>query len=214
MYVKDTVLSRTVKCENHEHLSSNDFPCPPSWLWIWPLSYPLLSVWPFLHAKSFLFFSLSFQFVPNSLFKKEKLAKNVCLNTSENHKIFFLNRCVIKYYAISNGHMGVEYREIQEIGAHRRDLQTLVGTVGSETNICSRWKLPIFWCIYTTGPTAPTKVSNQEGQRHPTGSSQTLVHNTRRILRNSFATRRTSRPSSQKEEIYSLRLQLYVLILT
>jgi hypothetical protein len=46
----------------------------------------------FCRRKSFLFFSLSFQFVPNSLFKKEKLAKSILLNASDSHENFFLNR--------------------------------------------------------------------------------------------------------------------------
>jgi hypothetical protein len=71
-------------------------------------------------------------------FQKEKLAKSSFLNASENHENFFFNRCVIKYYAISHGHIGDGYREIQEIGTHRRILQTLVGAVGSAMNVCSR----------------------------------------------------------------------------
>jgi hypothetical protein len=82
--------------------------------------------------KSFLFFSLSFQFVPNSLFKKEKLAKSSLLNASKNHENNFLNRCGIKYYAIFSGHIGAGYREIQEIGSHRRGLLTLAGRPGLE----------------------------------------------------------------------------------
>jgi hypothetical protein len=66
-----------------------------------------------------LFFSLSFPVFPNSLLKKTKLAKGDLLNASDSHENFFLNRCVMKYYAISNGHIGDGYREIQEIGAHR-----------------------------------------------------------------------------------------------
>jgi hypothetical protein len=38
-----------------------------------------------------------------------------------------LNRCGIKYYAIFSGHIGAGYREIQETGAHRWDLQTFAG---------------------------------------------------------------------------------------
>jgi hypothetical protein len=41
------------------------------------------------------------------------------LNASDSHENFFLNRCVMKYYAISNGHIGTGHREIQEIGTHR-----------------------------------------------------------------------------------------------
>ena len=96
---------------------------------------------PFDHfytRKSFLFFSLSFQFVPNSLFKKEKLAKSILLDASDTHENFFLNRCDMKYYAISNGHIGDGYREIEEIGAHRTYFQTLTGWSGSRINICSR----------------------------------------------------------------------------
>ena len=47
---------------------------------------------PFDHfctLKGFLFFSLSFQIVPNSLFKKEKLAKRNLLNASEGPKNSF-----------------------------------------------------------------------------------------------------------------------------
>jgi len=77
--------------------------------------------------ESFLFFPLSFQFVPNSLFKKEKLAKGILLNASDGHENFFLNRCGIKYYTIFRGHIGDGHREIQEIGAHRLYLQTLAG---------------------------------------------------------------------------------------
>jgi hypothetical protein len=94
---------------------------------------------PFDHfctRKNFLFFSLSFQFVPNSLFKKEKLAKSDLFDASDSHENFFLNRCAIKQYAIFSGHIGAGYREIQEIGAHRRDLQTLAGAIGSGKNIC------------------------------------------------------------------------------
>jgi hypothetical protein len=79
----------------------------------------------FCTLESFLFFSLSFQFVPNSLFKKEKLTKSILLNASDGHENFFLNRCGIKYYAIFSGHIGDGHREIQEIGAHRLYLQTL-----------------------------------------------------------------------------------------
>jgi hypothetical protein len=42
----------------------------------------------------FLFFTF-LQFVPNSLFKKEKLAKRILLNDSDSHENSFLNRCVI-----------------------------------------------------------------------------------------------------------------------
>jgi hypothetical protein len=96
---------------------------------------------PFDHfctRKNFLFFSLSFQFVPNSLFKKEKLAKSDLFDASDSHENFFLNRCGIKYCAIFSGHIGGGYREIQEIGSHRRDLQTLAGTTGSGKNTCCR----------------------------------------------------------------------------
>jgi hypothetical protein len=72
----------------------------------------------FCTLKNF-FFSLSFQFVPNSLFKKEKLVKSILLDISEAHENFFLNRCAIKYYAISHGHIGDGYQEIQEPGDHR-----------------------------------------------------------------------------------------------
>jgi hypothetical protein len=92
----------------------------------------------FCTSRKLLFFSLSFLFVPNSLFKKEKLAKSSLLNVSENYENVFLNRCGIKYYTILNGHIGDVYREIQEIGAHRRDLQTLVGVIGSGKNMCRR----------------------------------------------------------------------------
>jgi hypothetical protein len=68
-----------------------------------------------------LFFSISFQFVPNSHFKKEKLAKSHLLNASDSHENFFLNRGDIKYYAIFSGHIGDGYREIQEIGTYRRE---------------------------------------------------------------------------------------------
>jgi hypothetical protein len=76
--------------------------------------------------KLFVFFPF-FQFVPNSLFKKEKLAKSIFLNASDGHENFFLNRCGIKYCGISHGHIGAGHREIQEIGAHRLYLQTLAG---------------------------------------------------------------------------------------
>jgi hypothetical protein len=79
-----------------------------------------------------LFFSLSF--VPNTFqVGKVNLAKSILLNSFQNHENFFLNRCVIKYYAISHGHIGPGYREIQEIGVHRRDLETLAGATGSGT---------------------------------------------------------------------------------
>jgi hypothetical protein len=84
----------------------------------------------------FLFFFLSFLFVPNSLFKKETLAKSSLLNTSENHENSFLNRCGIKHDAIFSGHIGAGYREIQEIGVHRRDLETMAGTIGCGKNTC------------------------------------------------------------------------------
>jgi hypothetical protein len=74
--------------------------------------------------------------LPISLFKKEKLAKSSLLNASENYENVFLNHCGIKYYAIFNRHIGVVHREIQEIGTHRRDLQTLAGAIGSGKNIC------------------------------------------------------------------------------
>ena len=147
MYVKDTVLSHTIQCENLEHLSSNDFPCPclqdphsvshhssaeceflqlPGYLTPGLLDFefgnsPIHSSpdHHFCTLESFLFFPLSFQFVPNSLFKKEKLAKSILLNASDGHENFFLNRCGIKYYAIFRGHIGDGYREIQETGAHR-----------------------------------------------------------------------------------------------
>jgi hypothetical protein len=92
----------------------------------------------FCSSKVFCFFSPFFQFVPNSLSKKTKLVKGDLLNASDSHKNFFLNRCVMKYYAISNGHIGDGYREIQEIGGHRLYLQTLTGWSGSRINICSR----------------------------------------------------------------------------
>ncbi len=41
------------------------------------------------------------------------------------------NRSVVNTYTIFNGHIGAGYREIQEVGVHRRDLQTLSGVVGS-----------------------------------------------------------------------------------
>ena len=85
----------------------------------------------------FVFFTF-FQFVPNSLFKKEKLAKSILLNASDDLENSFLNRCVIKYCAISHGHIGSGYREIQEIGAHRWDLKTFAGVARWEKNICSR----------------------------------------------------------------------------
>jgi len=75
--------------------------------------------------ESFLFFSLSFQFVPNSLFKKEKLAKSILSSVSDGHENFFLNRCGIQYDAIFRGHIGAGYREIQETGAHRWYLRIL-----------------------------------------------------------------------------------------
>jgi hypothetical protein len=62
-------------------------------------------------SKSFCFFSLSVQFVPNSLFKKEKLAKSDLGNASDNPVNFFLTRCDIKYYEISHTHIGDGYRQ-------------------------------------------------------------------------------------------------------
>jgi hypothetical protein len=56
----------------------------------------------------------------------------------DSHENFFSNRFVIKYYAISHGHIGDGHREIQEIGAHRRDMQTFDGAGGSGKNICCR----------------------------------------------------------------------------
>jgi hypothetical protein len=44
------------------------------------------------------------------------LPKRNLLNVSETHEKFFLNRCVIQYYAIFSGHIGDRYREIQETG--------------------------------------------------------------------------------------------------
>ncbi len=69
------------------------------------------------------FFSVCTKFT----LKKEKLAKSILLNASDAHENFFLNRCGIKYYAIFSGHIGDGYREIQETGAHRWDLQTFAG---------------------------------------------------------------------------------------
>jgi len=92
----------------------------------------------------------------------------------ENHENFFLNRCVIKYYAISQGHIGAGYREIQETGAHRRVLQTLTGSSGSAKNICSRSRNYLSFDVFLD-PETPAKVSNQEVQRDPTGGSQTLL---------------------------------------
>jgi hypothetical protein len=155
MYVKDTVLSRTLQCESHEHLSSNDFPCPclqdphsvshhssaecellqlPGYLTPGLLDFefgnsPIHSS-PDHHfctsRKLFVFFPF-FSIVPNSLFKKKKLAKRILLSASDCHENFFLNRCGIKYYTIFRGHIGDGHREIQEIGAHRLYLQTLAG---------------------------------------------------------------------------------------
>ena len=71
-------------------------------------------------------------------FKKEKLAKKDLFDDSDSHENFFLNRCAIKHYAIFSGHIGDGHREIQEIGAHRRDLKTLTGVTGSVKNICCR----------------------------------------------------------------------------
>jgi hypothetical protein len=85
-----------------------------------------------------LFFSLSFQFVPNSLFKKEKLVKSDLFDASDSHENFLWNRCAVKHYAIFTGHIGGGHREIQEIGTHRRDLQTLAGATGSGKKICCR----------------------------------------------------------------------------
>ncbi len=148
----------------------------PSWLWIRQLSYPLLSVWPFLDAqKFFVFFTFLFR-VPISLLKKTKLVKGDLLNASDSQENFFLNRCVMKHYAISNGHIGTAYREIQEIGAprwHRLYLQTLPGLPGSRINICSRsWNCLSFDVFLDPGN--PAKVSNQAVQRDPTCCSQTL----------------------------------------
>ena len=76
-----------------------------------------ISLFSFFSKKAFCFFSPFFQFVPNSLSKKTNLAKGDVWNASDSHKNFCLNRCVMKHYAISNGHIGDGYREIQEIGA-------------------------------------------------------------------------------------------------
>jgi hypothetical protein len=62
--------------------------------------------------------------------------KSDLFDASDYHENFFLNRCAIKQYGIFSGHIGAGYREIQEIGAHRRDLQTLAGAIGSGKNIC------------------------------------------------------------------------------
>jgi hypothetical protein len=64
----------------------------------------------FLHGlKAFCFFAF-FQFVPNSLFQRTKLEKGNLLSASDSHENFFLNRCVMKYYAISHGHIGDGHR--------------------------------------------------------------------------------------------------------
>jgi hypothetical protein len=76
--------------------------------------------------KLFVFFPF-FSVCTNSLFKKEKLAKSILLNASDSHKNFFLNRCVMKHYAISNGHIGDGHREIHEIGVHRPYSHTAPG---------------------------------------------------------------------------------------
>jgi hypothetical protein len=81
---------------------------------------------------------LKFKNTDSLLFKKEKMSKSKLLNASKEPRKFFLNRCVIKHYAISHGHIGDGYREIQEIGGHRLYLQTLTGWSGSRINICSR----------------------------------------------------------------------------
>ena len=147
MYVKDTVLSRTLQCEGHEHLSSNDFPCPclqdphsvshhsfaecellqlPGYLTPDLLDFefgnsPIHSS-PDHHfctsRKLFVFFRF-FSICTKFTFQKRKLAKSILLNASDGHENFFLNRCGIKYYAIFSGHIGDGYREIQETGAHR-----------------------------------------------------------------------------------------------
>ena len=145
----------------------------PSWLWIRRLSDPLLSVWPFLHAQKSFCFLTFFQFAPNSLFKKEKLTKSILLNASDALENFFLNRCAIKYCAISHGHIGDGYREIQEIGTHRWDLQTFAGDARSGMNICCRsWNYLSFDVFLDLA--TPAKVSNQTVQRYPTGGSRTL----------------------------------------
>jgi hypothetical protein len=71
-----------------------------------------------------------------------------------------LNRCVMKHYAISNGHIGAGYREIQEIGAHWLYLQTLAGLSGSTIiyvlGLEIVYLLMYFW-TRATRPRFPTK---------------------------------------------------------
>jgi hypothetical protein len=85
-----------------------------------------------VRSKNILFFSLSFSLYQIH-FSEEKLVKsNLASDTLESS---FLNRCVIKYYTIFSGHIGVGYREIQETGGHRWNLRTFTGDTGSGKNI-------------------------------------------------------------------------------
>jgi hypothetical protein len=174
LFVRSTLCVTTLVCGMWVVAAAGLPNSWPSWLWIRQLSDPLLSVWPFLQPKNLFVFSTFFQFVPISLFKKEKLAKSDLFDSSDSHENFVLNRCAIKQYPIFSGHIGDGYREIQENGAHRRDLQTLAGAIGSGKNIC--WRS---WNYLSSDafldPIAPAKVSNQVVQRDPTGGSRTLL---------------------------------------
>jgi hypothetical protein len=120
---------------------------PNSWssgLWIRELSDPFLSESPFLHFQKLFVFSLSFQFVPNSLFKKEKPTKCDLLKDSTKKK---MNRCVFKHNTIPNGHISDVYWEIQETGSHHHVFQTLVGVVGYEWTYILGLRLEIIYLL-------------------------------------------------------------------
>ncbi len=146
----------------------------PSWIWIRQLSDPLLSIWPFLQAKKLFVFFTFFSVCTKFTFQKRKTSEKYSFECFRFPRKFLFEPSWYSYYAIFSGHIGGGYREIQEIGAHRRDLQTLAGPTGSVKNTCCRsWNYLSFYVFID--PVAPAKVSNQAVQRDPTGGSRTLV---------------------------------------
>jgi len=166
MYVKDTVLSRTLQCESHEHLSSNDFPCPclqdphsvshhssaecellqlPGYLTPGLLDFefgnsPIHSS-PDHHfctsRKLFVFFPF-FSICTKFTFQKRKTGEKDSFECFRWPRKFLFEPlwysiCCNFQWTYRAGH-----REIQEIGAHRRDMQTFAGAGGSGINICCR----------------------------------------------------------------------------
>ncbi len=89
------------------------------------------------------------------------------------HKNFFLNRSVINTYEIFSGHIGDGYREIQETGTHRWDLQTLPGRPDLERLYVLGLQIIYLFDVILDLDNLD-KVSNQVTQRDPTDSSQDL----------------------------------------